>query len=51
MSQKTKDNKPSKFKQFFSSLVAKIDKKMEEQSKSSSCCRKPSHRGDKSCCS
>lgn len=51
MAQETKVHKPNKFKQFFLGLFAKIDKKMEEESRSSSCCCKPSDKGDKSCCS
>jgi hypothetical protein len=46
-----KNNKPNKLKQFLSGLISKIDKKMEEKSKSSSCCDKPSDGKNKSCCS
>ena len=38
-------------KGFFSRMFEKLDKKMEEKSKSGSCCRKPSDKGGSSCCS
>lgn len=38
-------------KGFFSRLFDKLDRKMEEKSKSSSCCCKSSDKADKSCCS
>jgi len=51
MEEKAKESKPSRFKQFFAGLINKIDKKMEEKAKSSSCCCKPSDKENKSCCS
>ena len=45
-----KDYQPNKFKRFFLELIARMDKKLEEKSKSA-CCSKPAHKGDKSCCS
>ena len=51
MAQKAKANKPNKIKQFFSGLVNKIDKKMEEKAKSQACSCKPSDKDGKSCCS
>ena len=43
--------KEVKKKSFFARLFDKLDKKMEEKSKSGSCCCKPSDKGDSSCCS
>jgi len=44
------EEKKSK-KGFFSRMFDKLDKLMEEKSKSSSCCCKPSDKENKSCCS
>ena len=46
-----KNNKPNKLKQFLLGLISKIDNKMKEKSKSSSCSGKPSDGKNKSCCS
>lgn len=51
MDQKISRHKLSKLKQFFLSLIARIDKKMEERSRSSVFCCKSSDKGNKSCCS
>jgi hypothetical protein len=44
------EEKKSK-KGIFSRMFDKLDKLMEEKSKSSSCCCKPSNKENKSCCS
>ncbi len=44
-------NKPEKKKGFFGKLVEKLDKKMEEKSKSKPCCDSKDKGEDKSCCS
>jgi hypothetical protein len=47
----SKDKKTNKIKRFFSQLVNKLDSKMEEKAKSSSCCCKPTDKRSGSCCS
>lgn len=44
-----KTNKENKKKGFFSSLIEKLDKKMEEKSKKSPCCGSDKGKGS-SCC-
>lgn len=44
-------NKKCKITQFFVNLFAKIDKKMDEKAKNSSCSCKTNKEQDKSCCS
>lgn len=43
--------KPGKVKSFLKGLVEKLDKKMEEKSKGSSCCCGSKSSKDSSCCS
>ena len=38
-------------KGFFAKLFDKLDKKMQEKAKSSSCCKGDNREGEKSCCS
>jgi hypothetical protein len=50
MTQKTKATRLNKFKNFFSQLLNRIDKGMEEKAKSQTCCCKPLDKEKKSCC-
>jgi hypothetical protein len=49
MGKKTDGKKNNKIKQFFSKLVDKVDKKMEEKAKSQKCCCGDDS-GKDSCC-
>jgi hypothetical protein len=51
MNQKAEGKKTNKVKQFFSQLLNKVDKKMEEKAKSRPCCCKPVDKESGSCCS
>lgn len=48
-----KDNREEKKAKrgFFARIFDKLDKKLEEKAKSSSCCNKQDNSGQKSCCS
>ena len=50
MVQKTEGKKISKAKGLFSRLFEKLDKKMEEKTKSQACCCKPTGKDKSSCC-
>lgn len=51
MEKDPKKKKVSAIKRFFSQFVEKVDKRMEEKSKSSGCCCGGPKSGNKSCCS
>ncbi|MCX5694804.1 MAG: hypothetical protein NT014_06795 [Candidatus Omnitrophica bacterium] len=51
MKQENKVSVAGRIKSFFVKLFDNIDKKMEAEAKSKSCCCKPSEGKDKSCCS
>jgi len=44
-------NKPEKKKSFFGKLIEKLDKKMEEKTKTKPCCDSKDKDKGKSCCS
>lgn len=51
MDKEAKTKKENKKKGFFSRLVEKIDKRMEEKAKNSPCSCSSGKNGDNSCCS
>ncbi len=51
MKENSGNKRKGKVKTFFRGLFEKLDKKMEEKAKSTSCCCKPSNKEKNSCCS
>ena len=45
-----KNDQPQLKKGFFAKIIDKLDKKMQEKSKSASCCSGQSNKGKNSCC-
>lgn len=48
---KEKDNQKQVKKGFFARIIDRLDKKMQEKAKSSSCCSGQGNKGKNSCCS